>query len=115
MRKINLTNINDEIQDYIKTLDSEWLFPSRKGNQAITTTQAYRQLRKAADMAEVDSVGTHTMRKTFGYWYYKQTRDVAKLQMILNHAKPEVTLSYIRSEERRVGKGCVIRTRLEVE
>src|SRR5690625_6313119 len=63
MRKINLTNITDEIQDYIKTLDSEWLFPSRKGNQAITTTQAYRQLRKEADMAEVVSVGTHKMSK----------------------------------------------------
>src|SRR5690625_5074374 len=40
MRKINLTNINDKIQDYIKTLDSEWLFPSRKGNQAIKIGRA---------------------------------------------------------------------------
>jgi len=102
IRKINLTNIYDEIQDYIKTVDSEWMFPSRKGNHAITTTQAYRQLRKAADMAEVDSIGTHTMRKTFGYWYYKQTRDVAKLQMILNHAKPEVTLTYIGITEEEI-------------
>src|SRR5699024_7769441 len=84
IRKINMTNIYDEVQNYVKTVDSEWLFPSRRGNHAITTTQAYRQLNKAADMAEVESVGTHTMRKTFGYWYYKQTKDVAKLQMILN-------------------------------
>jgi integrase len=94
-RTLNLTNIYAEIQDYIKTVDSEWLFPSRKGDQAITPTQAYRQLQKAADMAEVDSVGTHTMRKTFGYWYYKQTKDIAALQRILNHYSPEETKLYI--------------------
>ncbi|EEM68408.1 PCZ2.8 [Bacillus thuringiensis serovar andalousiensis BGSC 4AW1] len=77
-------------------MNSEWLFPSRKGDKNITTTQAYRQLNKAAAMVDIeDGIGTHTMRKTFGYWYYKQTKDVAKLQKILNHSHPEVTLIYI--------------------
>ncbi|RAP78593.1 integrase [Paenibacillus montanisoli] len=66
-----------------------------QGDSAITPTQAYRQLSKAADMVEVKSVGNHTCRKTFGYWFYKQTKDVAKLQSILNHSKPDVTLRYI--------------------
>lgn len=101
-RIINLNNIYDEIQDYVKTIDSEWLFPSRKGDKPITTTQAYRQLNKAGDMAEVESVGTHTMRKTFGYWYYKQTKDVAQLQRILNHRDPEVTLDYIGITEEEI-------------
>lgn len=35
------------------------------------------------------------MRKTFGYWYFKQTKDIATLQMILNHSHPEITLRYI--------------------
>ncbi|KAB2477771.1 tyrosine-type recombinase/integrase [Bacillus cereus] len=94
-RQLNLSNIYDEIQEYIRTVDSEWLFPSRKGDKAITTTQAYRQLQKAADMAGLESVGTHTMRKSFGYWFYKQTKDVAKLQNILNHSHPQITLTYI--------------------
>ncbi|MBJ7950130.1 tyrosine-type recombinase/integrase [Bacillus cereus group sp. N24] len=94
-RQLNLSNIYDEIQEYIRTVDSEWLFPSRKGDKAITTTQAYRQLQKAADMAGLDSVGTHTMRKSFGYWFYKQTKDVAKLQNILNHSHPQITMTYI--------------------
>ena len=42
-----------------------------------------------------EGIGTHTMRKTFGYWYYKETRDIASLQMILNHSHPEITLKYI--------------------
>lgn len=94
-RTLYLEGIYAEIQGYIKTLDSEWLFPSRKGGKPITPTQAYRQLRKAAEMAEVPAVGTHTMRKTFGYWFYKQTKDVAKLQAILNHSHPSITLRYI--------------------
>ncbi len=94
-RKINIANIFEEVKVYAATVDSEFLFPSRKGDKAITTTQAYRQLQKAAEFAEVESIGTHTMRKTFGYWFYKQTRDIAKLQAILNHSHPQITLTYI--------------------
>lgn len=96
IRTLNLTNIYDEIQIYVKTVNSDWLFPSRKGDKPITPTQAYRQLNKAAKMVDIeDGIGTHTMRKTFGYWFYKKTKDVAKLQYILNHTKPDVTLRYI--------------------
>lgn len=101
-RKIYLSNIYDEINEYIKTLDSAFMFPSRKGDKAISAIQAYRQIQKAADMAEIQNVGTHTMRKSFGYWFYKQTKDVAKLQMILNHSKPEVTLRYIGITEEEI-------------
>jgi integrase len=95
-RKVNLSNIYSEIQSYIAEIDSEWLFPSRQGGSHITTTQAYRQLVKAAKMVDIDEgIGTHTMRKTFGYWFYKQTMDIAKLQNILNHSTPAITLNYI--------------------
>lgn len=36
------------------------------------------------------------MRKTFGYWFYKQTKDLAMLQEILNHSTPIIKLTYIR-------------------
>jgi integrase len=94
-RELQLANIYDELNAYIDTLDSEWLFPSRKGDRPITPTQSYRQLNKAAEFAGVESIGNHTLRKTFGYWFYKQTKDVAKLQTILNHSTPAITLRYI--------------------
>jgi integrase len=95
-RTIHLHNIYDDLNDYIKELESIWLFPSRKGEKPITRIQAYRQLNKAADMCDIDEgIGTHTMRKTFGYWYYKQSKDIATLQRILNHSHPEITLRYI--------------------
>ncbi|MDR4919083.1 tyrosine-type recombinase/integrase [Bacillus pseudomycoides] len=94
-RIINLTSIFDEVYQYAQTVENTWLFPSRKGNQPISKIQAYRQLQKAGDFADVESIGTHTMRKTFGYWFYKQTKDVAMLQDILNHSTPQITLKYI--------------------
>jgi integrase len=95
-RTINLGNIYEEIQSYIAEIDSEWLFPSRQGESHITTTQAYRQLVKAAKMVDIDEgIGTHTMRKTFGYWFYKKTKDIEMLQRILNHSRPDVTKRYI--------------------
>ncbi|EDZ56966.1 integrase [Bacillus cereus H3081.97] len=94
-RVINLTSIFDEVYAYAQTINSEWLFPSRKGDKPISKIQAYRQLNKAADFAGIEAIGTHTMRKTFGYWMYKQTKDVALLQELLNHSKPQVTLRYI--------------------
>ncbi|XJZ28611.1 site-specific integrase [Bacillota bacterium Lsc_1132] len=96
-RTILLANIYEEINSYIKSLNGTmWLFPSRKGDKPISRIQAYRQLNKASEMVDIpDGIGTHTMRKTFGYWYYKQTKDIATLQAILNHSHPEITLRYI--------------------
>uniref|UniRef100_UPI00402AF1AB tyrosine-type recombinase/integrase n=1 Tax=Bacillus sp. DX2.2 TaxID=3073452 RepID=UPI00402AF1AB len=94
-RIINLTSIFDEVYQYAQTIEGTWLFPSRKGDQSISKIQAYRQLQKAGDFASIESIGTHTMRKTFGYWFYKQTKDVAMLQEILNHSTPQITLKYI--------------------
>lgn len=95
IRDIFIGHCFEEVYEYAAGLDSEWLFPSRKGNRPITPTQAYRQLKKAADFAGVEHVGNHTLRKTFGYWFYKATKDIAMLQEILNHSHPSVTLRYI--------------------
>jgi len=85
------------IDDYITNLDpEEYLFQSRKGdNEPISRVQAYRVLRKAADKVGLEKVGTHTLRKTFGYHQYKKFKDVAMLQRIFNHSSPSVTLDYI--------------------
>lgn len=47
-------------------------------------------LNKAAER-----LGIHTLRKTFGYWHYRQNKDVALLQVLFNHSAPSVTLKYI--------------------
>lgn len=103
-RDIYLTSIYQELNAYIDTLEgTEWLFPSRKGDKPISRIQAYRQLNKAGEMVDIaEGIGTHTMRKTFGYWHYKQFKDIAELQKILNHSHPQITLTYIGINDEQI-------------
>lgn len=89
--------LRSEIDKYIDGMEQEeYLFQSRKGNnKPITRIQAYRILNEIADKLSVDEVGTHTLRKTFGYWHYQRHKDVATLQDIFNHSAPSITLKYI--------------------
>lgn len=88
-----------ELERYTKNMNvGEYLFKSQKGNnKPITTTQAYRIIKEASENIGLQNIGTHTMRKTFGYWHYKQFHDVALLQTIFNHSSPTITLKYIRN------------------
>ena len=75
---------------------NEWLFNSKKYNHPITRVQAYRIIVNACKQAGIlDNIGTHTLRKTFGYHFYKATKDIALLQYIFNHSSPAITLRYI--------------------
>src|SRR5690625_683572 len=95
-REINISMIRDEIDRFIEGKHSEdYLFRSQKGDSHITTTQVYRILNDAADLLGRDDIGTHTMRKTFGYHHYQQLKDVAILQEIFNHSAPGITKRYI--------------------
>ena len=76
--------------------DEDYLIQSRKGdNKPITRIQAYRVLNEIAKQIGLDEVGTHTMRKTFGYHHYQANKDVAILQSIFGHSYPSICLRYI--------------------
>lgn len=67
-----------------------------KGNiKHISRQQAHHVLNIVAEKLGVEDVGTHTLRKTFGYWHYKQYADIAILQDIFNHSAPSITMRYI--------------------
>lgn len=88
------------ILDYIKTIEpadpETFLFQSRKGTGAISRVQAWEILSGAAKEAGVaDQIGTHTLRKTFGYHARKAGVGIEMLQSIFNHASPAVTRRYI--------------------
>jgi integrase len=89
--------LKQDLDKYIQNMkDEEYLFQSRKGsNTPITRIQAYRILNNAAAVVGLEEIGTHTLRKTFGYFHYQKYKDVAILQDIFNHAAPSVTLRYI--------------------
>lgn len=79
--------------------NDEPLFKSRQGNR-MERTAAYRIINKACKKIGMEGlIGTHTLRKTFGYHHYQKFKDVVILQKIFNHSTPEVTLRYIGIEQ----------------
>mgnify|MGYP001954996259 FL=1 len=77
-------SLKRELNRYIEgKRDDEYLIKSRNGhNKSIGRSMAYKILRKVAERFHLDEIGTHTLRKTFVYHFYQQTKDVAMLQKI---------------------------------
>lgn len=102
-RKHRRILVNDRLRSYIDYYlqEYDWLTPesymfeSQRGGRPISKVQAYRILRQIGDIMGLDAVGTHTMRKTFGYHFYQRTKDIATLQDIMNHSTPRMTMIYI--------------------
>ena len=91
------SSLKEELDSYIFDMfDDDFLFRSREGeNKPISRVRAYQLLTDVAKKVGLDEIGTHTLRKTFGYWHYKQHKDIALLQELFNHSAPSVTLRYI--------------------
>lgn len=100
-KQIPLYHLKEDIDRYIQFLeDEDYLFKSNKldsegKSKPISRVQAYRILNHSAKSIGLSEIGTHSMRKTFGYHYYKKTKDVALLMDLFNHSSQSVTLRYI--------------------
>ncbi len=71
-KRIDMTpELQRELKVYIEGKeDHEYLFKSREGiNKPISRSMAYKILRAAAEYVGLDDIGTHTLRKTFGYHF----------------------------------------------
>ena len=102
-KRFPIMHIIDEINYYIEEnnlSEDDYLFESRQVDQDgikrnISTTQAYRRLKAVAEYLNIEDFGTHSLRKSFGYHYYKQNKDIAKLMTIFNHSSEAITMRYI--------------------
>ena len=97
-KRIEMTpGLRKELKAYVLGReDHEYLFQSREGvNKPIGRSMAYKILREAAEAYGLDDIGTHTLRKTFGYHFYKTYKDAAMLRQIFNHSDDATTLKYI--------------------
>lgn len=117
-RKRKRFPINDQLR---KALDAyiiendlksyDFLFPSRKkkrsksGNMPgarihhISREAAYMIFKDAALHIGLKKIGTHSMRKTFGYHFYKREGNLVMLMKIFNHSTQRQTLDYIGYEQ----------------
>lgn len=86
--------------------DGEYIFQSKQKNvitkryEPITRQRCYQIMNIIAQKAGIEErIGCHTLRKTFGFHYYKATGDVVSLQRILCHSNNRETLIYIGIEQ----------------
>jgi integrase len=98
-KKIKLNNaLRKAINEFVKVqkLTSEsYLFSSPKGEH-IRRIQAYRVLKEAADVCGIENFGTHSLRKTWGYWTYKMSKyNIGLIMDTFNHSSQSITLRYI--------------------
>ncbi|APH06463.1 tyrosine-type recombinase/integrase [Bacillus weihaiensis] len=92
----NVREAIEECISYLQLQPSDYLFKSKKTCAPITRQQAYRILNEAAKQAGItEAVGTHTLRKTFGYHAYKSGIAVSLIQKRLQQSTPSETKHYI--------------------
>jgi integrase len=74
-----------------------FIFASREGaNKPITRQRAWQIINEAAAAVGIQGqIGTHTLRKTFGYHARMAGTPIEVLQKLFNHSAPSVTMRYI--------------------
>lgn len=92
--------IENYISEYpINNLD-DYLFASRVGDSSITVDALRKIIKEAAIEAGIEqNIGSHSLRKTWGFWCWHQANDKNKtlvmLQQAFNHSSSQVTMRYI--------------------
>jgi Site-specific recombinase XerD len=100
VKKIKLNNaIRKMLYEYVREYrlsGNSYLFYSKKSGGHIQRVQAYKVLKEAATVCNVENFGTHSMRKTWGYWTYKASKyNIGLIMEMFNHSSQNVTLRYI--------------------
>jgi len=102
--KLTITNgVRDALLSYIRlnkiTFSNDYLFKSRQGqNKPIDRVQAYRIINSVVIRVGLSdlNVGTHTLRKTWGYHAYKRFNlSLDEIMLKLNHQSIMSTKRYI--------------------
>lgn len=100
--KLNQLPINDELKRIarkeLKHLPkSQLIFLSSHGTgKPITRQTAYKDIVKVCRDNNINyCVGGHTLRKTFGYMFYKMSGDISMLMLWFKHSNLNVTKRYI--------------------
>ncbi len=101
-KKIKLNNeLRRALKSYVDDNNLNYddcLFKSRKHTERehISITQAYRVLKAGAEAVGIENFGTHSLRKTWGYWTYKASRyNIGLIMDVFNHSSQNITLRYI--------------------
>ena len=108
--RLNVAGVKEDIIKYVgakKWNDDDYLFVSHKDPKSpISTTAVYRIFKRlnAVSGGQLPHFTAHSMRRTFGYFYYKNTHDIATLMQIFNHSSQSITMRYIGMDREELKK-----------
>jgi integrase len=107
-KKIKEIPVNSVLRDVFRSIGIEYkeqyIFKSRQGNGPITTQRAWQIMKNVEKEFKLENLGTHTMRKTFGYHFYQDKKDIYTLMKIFNHSSETITLMYIGVNKKMVNE-----------
>ena len=106
--KVQQFNMNQDVyatvREYIERYNiqmNEYIFESRQGLKGypITRQQAWRVIKQLAKEAGIEyPVACHSLRKSYGRWYWDSTHDLLTTQKLLMHESAAETMLYIMLE-----------------
>jgi site-specific recombinase XerD len=79
---------------------AQWFFVA-KGGKKMSRTCLYTTIRKIAEYAGLPGVYPHALRHTAGTEYVRAGMDVARLRLLLGHARVETTMIYVHLAEQQ--------------
>lgn len=101
-REIKLNKTSQKaLRELLESLDTynmeDYIFKSREGkNKSISRIQALHIFKTSAIAVGIkDNVGTHTLRKTWGYQAWKKGFSPALIMETLNHSNLSMTKRYL--------------------
>lgn len=105
-KKCRVIRFSDELRaylkDYVKRHDLnplDFLVYRREWDKghSVSRIHAYRVIKRVAGLVGLNSVGTHSMRKTFALNHFRANHDLDGLRAELNHKYLTTTLGYLLS------------------
>ncbi len=90
--------------DIFKPDNDDFLFKSRKGNNALTIQSVNRLVKKwTKEINLKENYGAHTLRKTWGY-HQRVTYSVGFeiISKRFNHSNPAITMRYLGIEDKEI-------------
>ncbi|MGL6115012.1 tyrosine-type recombinase/integrase [Cetobacterium sp. SF1] len=98
LREKNINNNKDNRFLFVGMGNRSYSYPKSMTRQ--TVDRAFKYIVDNENL-KID-VGTHTMRKTWGYMAYKKTNNIEIIMKRLNHSSPGTTMAYIGITNREV-------------
>jgi len=111
-RRITINQaVHKVLRTWLEQNNSEWLFPSQRKGKALKVPSLNKMVKKWCEVAHIETgikqngtnYGSHTLRKTFGYWQRIDAGvPIHTLMKIYNHSSQAITLTYLGIQEQEI-------------